>query len=104
VKRGDQVDSELNGTTYITAGGGGAPVELGFHRTGLSYVTQKDHSLTQEAAPWSAPTRSTTHAFLSMKVTPPSGTGPTSMHIQAITDQGTVIDDLTLTRTARVNV
>jgi hypothetical protein len=101
VNKGDTVDSELNGTTYITAGGGGAPVELGFHRTGLSYVTQKDYSWTPEAAPWSAPTRSTTHAFLSVTVTPAAGTGPTSMRIQAVTDQGTVIDDVTLTRSVQ---
>lgn len=95
--KGDSVDSALSGPTYITAGGGGAPATDRFRNTGAGVLILADKSQQREDAPWSAPTRTNTHAFLAITVTPP-GQGRTTMNVKAISHQGVMIDDVTLTR------
>lgn len=102
VPAGGLLDSEAFGTTYITAGGGGAPVNEGFESSGLSMVVQKDGTHAPEPAPWSAPTRTNRHVFLLIEVTPAAAAdAPTSMNIKAVTSHGNLVDEVTLTRKSR---
>jgi hypothetical protein len=94
---GDTINSRVSGPTHITAGGGGAPASDQFQRNGTSTLNQHDGTATSEAAPWSAPTRTNTHAFLAVTVTP-TGAAGTTMHIRAIDDSGALIDEITLHR------
>lgn len=95
--RGSRVDSSL-GTTYITAGGGGASPNGGFENGG-SVVVRPGGKREHEPAPWAVPTGTTDHAFLAVTVTPSRNWWePATMQIRAIDEHGTPFDQVTLTR------
>lgn len=95
--RGAQVDSSL-GTTYITAGGGGASQNGGFE-SGGARIVRPGGNLDHESAPWAVPTRTNAHSFLAVTVTPSRNRWErASMQIRAIDEHGASFDQVTLTR------
>lgn len=94
--RSSQIDS-AGGTTYITAGGGGAPASSAFEPTG-SLVVQQNGSRERDAADWTLPTKTTTHCFLAVEVTPRKAGDDARMAIRVIDTGGQVVDEVTLTR------
>jgi Calcineurin-like phosphoesterase/Purple acid Phosphatase, N-terminal domain len=94
--RSSRIDSTL-GTTYITAGGGGAPISGAFVPSG-SLVVQQDGTRTPSGAEWSEATRATTHGFLAVDVSPATAEAPPTMAIRFLDAAGRTIDDVTLTR------
>jgi hypothetical protein len=95
-----QVDSS-KGTTYITAGGGGATANPLFFNDGEALL-RTAAGPEPEKAPWSLRTaRTGQHALLCIDVTP--APGPVSsgrLTVRAITASGAVIDQVTLQRAA----
>lgn len=93
---GDAFDS-ATGTTYITAGGGGAAAYTVFREDGRARVATADggHS---EAAPWTLPHRTGQHATLCVDVTPPGSSEPATMRLRAISVDGVTLDDTMLRR------
>lgn len=85
------------GTTYITAGGGGQ-IAYQFSPYPLSYVTITGGIRVPETAEWSA-VRYLDLSFIAVDVTPPGADGRTTMAIRALKLDGTVVDALTLERT-----
>ena len=85
------------GTTYVTAGGGGQ-VAYQFSLPGASYVTITGGARVPEAAPWSA-VRYLDLSFIALDVTPPGPDGRTTMALRALDIDGAVVDTVTLERT-----
>jgi hypothetical protein len=106
--RGGQVVAEASrarsldsarGTTYITAGGGGAAGHDAFVRDG-GIVVREGRVREREPAPWTLPTRSRRHALLAVEVIPRSPGRPATMAVRAVDADGRVLDHVTLTRSA----
>lgn len=96
VADGGTVDPATQGTTYITAGGGGQAA----YQAALfpaSYVTNDVGARVPEQAPWSA-TRYLDVSLLAVDVRPPGPDGVTTMTLRAITPQGAPIETVTLRR------
>ncbi|HEV2891840.1 MAG TPA: metallophosphoesterase family protein [Frankiaceae bacterium] len=88
-----------HGTTYVTAGGGGqtgVPVSL----FPASFVFVEGGLREPETALWSA-ARHMDLSVLVADVDPGRGGGTASMRLRAVKPDGTVVDDVTLRRTAR---
>ncbi len=119
---GATVDSARNGTTYICCGSGGhsrygwQPGETDRHRhppgrTGdpappsdsgtavTSFVAGPDGARSPEDVDWSQ-ARYAGHAFLAVHVTPAAPGSRATMSVRAVTDRGTEIDRVDITRTA----
>ncbi len=93
------VDSET-GTTYITAGGGGASAARNFLDNRLGRVSTSTGS-SHEATPWSLPGRTGDYLFLCIDVTPAAAGGQVaSMRVRAVDAAGTTRDEVRLTRTS----
>jgi hypothetical protein len=92
-----RVDSS-KGTTYITAGGGGAPLHGRFLTGGRSFVFGPDQTQESEATPWALPTKTTRHTFLAVDVTPADGGNAPTMRIRGIDWHGRLVDEVTLAR------
>ncbi len=86
-----------DGTTYVTAGGGGSqPYPLTLHP--LSTVTITGGLRVPETAEWSS-IRANELSVLRVDVTPPAGQGAaTTMRVQGLLPNGTVLDDFVLER------
>jgi hypothetical protein len=97
-----EVDSTA-GTTYVTAGGGGAVRTPGFgHVSGKSTIWQSDGRPYSEAVDWSMPTGADQYSVLIAEVAPgPAAGGETTMKLRAVGADGTVLDRVTLRRPAR---
>jgi hypothetical protein len=91
--------SSSQGTTYLTAGGGGQVAYPTFI-PGVSTVATPSGGREVELALWSA-VRNPINSLLSVDVTPPGANGQTSMLIRALSSAGAEIDRLTLVRTHR---
>lgn len=88
------------GTTYVTAGGGGQ-VAYQASPYPLSYVTITGGVRVPETAPWSA-VRYLDLSFIALAVTPPGADGRTTMALRALDINGSVVDAVTLERTRAV--
>jgi hypothetical protein len=98
--RGATVTPATQGTTYVTAGGGGrGNSALGFLE-GFSTVVQQDGSRERESADWSA-VRRDDHNLLLVDVDPLSPARTATMRLRAVLPDGSVIDEVTLERPAR---
>jgi hypothetical protein len=88
------------GTTYVTAGGGGAIATPDFIRAGQTRVfTAAGQQV--ETIDWSLPGRTGSHAFLLVEVRPGDRPGATSrMSLQAIAANGQILDTVELRRPA----
>ncbi len=110
---GATVDSQKNGTTYICCGSGGRPRygwqpgETDRYRGSAaapnepvkSFVAGPNGAKTPETVEWSQ-TRYLDYAFLTVHVTPAPAGQTTTMSVRAVTDSGTEIDRVEITRTA----
>lgn len=99
VPKGGQVRPATQGTTYITAGGGGQasyPLNLG----PVSYVTEVNGLRVPELATWSA-VATEDYNVLVADVTPLTADRTASMRLRAVRPDGTLIDEVTLIRPAR---
>ena len=85
------------GTTYVTAGGGGQ-VAYQASPYPLSYVTINGGVRVPETAPWSA-VRYLDLSFIALDVTPPGADGRTTLALRALKPDGAVVDSVTLERT-----
>ncbi len=95
----DHVDSTV-GTTYITAGGGGANSTPTFIQDGLSRVTTAAGP-SVETVEWTLPSRTGEHVVLVGDVDP--GTGPdqvSTLRLRAIDESGRTRDSVVLRRPA----
>jgi hypothetical protein len=93
------VDSEL-GTTYITAGGGGQTLAPGFYPSGLSRVaTPAGDEL--ETAIWPVSDRTGEYGALCADVVPSTTHDAPTLHLRAYNTNGTVVDEVTLTRSSK---
>ncbi|MEP7019960.1 MAG: metallophosphoesterase family protein [Pseudonocardiales bacterium] len=94
-----EVDSRT-GTTYVTAGGGGA----GFNTHGFGNRRQTRVATPQgsqlSSADWSTAPRGLNHSVLCVDVTPGTAARPGRMHVRAITKNGRVMDEWTMSRSA----
>lgn len=99
---GGTVDPATQGTTYITAGGGGqAAYQAALYP--VSYVTDPSGARVPEEAPWSA-TRYLDVSLLAVDVTPPDGQGLATMTLRALRPDGSTIETVTLRRTRAATV
>ncbi|MGI8867712.1 MAG: metallophosphoesterase [Mycobacteriales bacterium] len=93
----DQIDS-ARGTTYITAGGGGAGGEARFipypGKTRVAYAGVED-VVTQE---WSMPSKTATPSVLSVDVKPATSSSAAQLEIRALAADGRQLDAVRLTR------
>jgi Calcineurin-like phosphoesterase len=119
---GATVDSARNGTTYVCCGSGGhssyawQPDETDRYRHSVgaaadaatsadsgtevtSFVAGLDAARTPEAVDWSQ-ARYRGYAFLTVHVTPAAPGATTTMSVRAVTDRGSEIDRVDITRTA----
>jgi hypothetical protein len=88
------------GTTYITAGGGGAVAATGFIPNGMTRVSTADGTVT-EKAPWTLPNRTDRHVVLVVDSYPAAnGTAPQLM-LKAVDSQSVVVDRATLQRASK---
>jgi hypothetical protein len=85
------------GTTYVTAGGGGQ-VAYQASPYPLSYVTITGGLRVPETASWSA-VRYLDLSFIALDVTPPGADGRTTLALRAMKPDGAVVDSVTLERT-----
>jgi hypothetical protein len=90
------------GTTYVTAGGGGQ-VAYQASPYPLSYVTIPGGVRVPEAAPWSS-VRYLDLSFIALDVTPPGADGRTTMALRALKPDGAVVDTITFERTRSVSL
>jgi len=98
----DDLADGTAGTTYVTAGGGGAESTPRFIQEGLSRVFTADGRLV-EAVDWSVPTRTGSHAVLVADVSPAGRLGATStMTLHAVGAQGELLDSVVITRPSTV--
>jgi hypothetical protein len=97
VPTGGVVKPAEQGTTYITAGGGGQ-VAYQASPYPLSYVTITGGLRVPEAAPWSS-VRYLDLSFITVAVAPPGADGRTTMTIRAMKPDGAVVDSVTMERT-----
>ncbi|MGH7823169.1 MAG: purple acid phosphatase family protein [Candidatus Binatia bacterium] len=95
---GGTVRPVLDGTTYVTAGGGGSqPYPVALYPA--SYVTTVGGVRVPESADWSA-LRELKVSLLRADVMPPAAPGgATTMRLCGVLPDGTLIDELTLERT-----
>jgi hypothetical protein len=95
----DNVDSTV-GTTYVTAGGGGATATPQFIREGLTRVSTADGP-SVESVEWTLPERTGRHAVLVADVDPGAGAGEIStLTLRAIDEFGQTLDTVVLQRRA----
>ena len=100
VGNGGTVKPAEQGTTYITAGGGGQqPYSLSTHP--IAYVTIDGGLRVPEPASWSA-SRYLDLSLIAVDVVPPGVDGRTTMTVRALTPDGAVVDAVTLERTRSV--
>ncbi|HJR19232.1 MAG TPA: metallophosphoesterase family protein [Actinomycetota bacterium] len=93
---GSTISAAADGTTYITAGGGGqAAYQVALYPA--SYVTILGGLRVPELAPWSA-TRFLNLSLLVIDVEPPDPHGIARMTVRAVRADGTEIERITLTR------
>ena len=89
------------GTTYATAGGGGAAASTSF-TLGSGRVATADGPVTEQA-PWSLPDRTAQHAFLCVDLIPAARLGDTaSLHLRAFDANGAKVDEAFLRRVSGV--
>lgn len=100
IANGGTVRPAEQGTTYITAGGGGQVAYQASPYPG-STVTIEGGLRVPELADWSA-ARYLDLSLISVDVTPPAADGRTTMAVRALTPGGTLVDAVTLERTAAV--
>ena len=93
---GARVRPVEQGTTYITAGGGGQ-VAYQASPHPLSYVTVEGGLRVPETAEWSA-ARYLDLSFIAVDVTPAARGGVATMAVRALTPDGSVVDTVTLER------
>ncbi len=99
VATGGTVRPETDGTTYVTAGGGGqSPYPVALYPA--SYVVLDGGVKEPELATWSA-VRHLDLSLLVADVEPGRHGIPARMRLRAVTPAGTVIDDVTLERQIR---
>ncbi len=97
----DRVDSTA-GTTYVTAGGGGANATPTFIQEGKTRVATAEGQRV-ETIDWSLPGRTGTRAVLVADVRPGGRPGATStMILQAVDQRGDVLDSVELSRPSTV--
>jgi hypothetical protein len=97
VRPGGVVRPARDGTTYITAGGGGqAAYQAALYPA--SYVVLGPGLRVPELAPWSA-TRYLDISLIAVDVTPRDGTGTATMTVRALRATGSLIERITLRRT-----
>jgi hypothetical protein len=93
---GSTISPAVEGTTYITAGGGGqAAYQLALYPA--SYVTFAGGIRVPELAPWSA-TRYLNLSLIAVDVAPPDSGGVATMTIRALRAGGAEIERITLRR------
>jgi hypothetical protein len=99
VARGGVVTPATQGTTYITAGGGG---QTGYpvNASPLSYVVQEGGLRVPELATWSA-VSTEDYNVLVADVTPLAPGRKATMRLRAVRPDGSLIDEVTLERPAR---
>ena len=99
----DQVDSSL-GTTYITAGGGGASTSNYPFISAATTRVNDDSGQHDEPAPWRITRdRMTTQGVVCVDVAPASNAGgQSSLSVRTIDANGSQIDALVLRRTATI--
>jgi hypothetical protein len=109
---GSTVTPASQGTTYICAGGGGQSNSIyQFLPAGTGYVSAQpnptgsvpDIDVEPEVIDWSA-VRSTDYSLIVVDVTPLTASRTATMHIRAVSEDGTVIDDVTLERPAKAGL
>lgn len=94
------VEPATQGTTYITAGGGGqAAYQAALFPT--SYVTVESGARVPEDASWSA-FRFLDVSFIAVDVTPPAADGVTTMKVRALRKDGILVESVTLRRARAV--
>jgi hypothetical protein len=96
VPSGGTVSPAVDGTTYITAGGGG---QLSYQASlfPISTVSIIGGVRVPETAPWSA-TRYLDLSFIGVDVEPPDAEGVASMTVRAVRADGTELERITLRR------
>jgi Calcineurin-like phosphoesterase len=95
----DRADS-ANGTTYVTAGGGGAVATPDFITEGLTRVNTSDGKA-PETVDWTLPARTGSRAVLVADVLPGAKPGATStMTLSAVDRSGRMLDSVVLRRPA----
>lgn len=93
---GSTISPATDGTTYITAGGGGqAAYQAALYPA--SYVTIRGGLRVPELAPWSA-TRYLNLSLIAVDVAPPDPQGVAAMTVRALRSDGTEIERVTLRR------
>jgi hypothetical protein len=99
----DRVDSTL-GTTYVTAGGGGASGRNDFIPEGLTRLAVAD-GFDVEKVDWSLPERTSTRAVVSVDVRPGGRRGTEStLTLTTVDADGGVVDSTELRRPATVDL
>ncbi len=102
VPSGGTVTPATQGTTYITAGGGGQtgyPINL----TPVSYVVEEGNVRVPELTTWSA-ISTEDYNVLVADVTPLTADRTATMRLRAVQPDGTLIDEVTLVRPARAGL
>ena len=100
--KGATVTPATQGTTYVTAGGGGQasyPVGL----APLSYVVQEDGTKLPEQALWSA-VATQDYNVLVADVTPLTPERTATMRLRAVKPDGSLLDEVTLVRPAKAGL
>ena len=98
------VDSSL-GTTYLTAGGGGAStINYAFIVPAMTRVTDASGK-TNERRPWRlASERNISHSVVCVDVAPPAGVGAeTTMTLRTVDSDGHQLDSVVLRRTSTIS-